>query len=935
MSNPQDSQTELLGYHVLEASAGTGKTFAIQHICTRLLLEKNMQWEDILIVTFTKEACALLKSRVRKTLEESVHPLRTHHLAHIDKMQIFTIHGFCYRALNTWAFDANTPFARIEPEKARPRLIRCVEDVLRTKECANLYSPSQMNILLDGKDVHSLINNVLSEKPTYKVHHTTLEDIDTHLRLQKPFDLLLEFEKATNVFKGLKRKEFIEQAELLHTLLQKNIDTKEALDTLISYEEIFFAKMHPGNKKIKALAEGFENLEALRLSLYPLILQAKDPKLLLQSLTYLCQKHMAKIGLGTYDTLLTQMHLCVKNINFANKLRAQYKAVIIDEFQDTDALQWEIFKDVFLGHVSAFYVVGDPKQAIYGFRLADVYTYLGAKKELQDVWGAGITALSTNYRSNPQLVSALNMLFSKAGNWMPLPALGCSLDVPSVSAGILESDIKNEPAVHFFASSSTPAEEDFFSFIAQEIVKWPLDECAILVRDRYQAKKAHAFLEEKGINATLTRPGSLLESDAWHSMEEILEALQDPFDIRKVRSAALGPHMLCPPEEASSLFLGWHKTWKSKGFVFFYKEFIKKFPQDGDFQQLADLLMNGETLKSLSLLDPDDPQLAISLSSGTGVRILTMHMSKGLEFPVVFALGLAKKSSEKEEEKLAEDMRLLYVTLTRAKRQLYIPLPLKGRFDTPVERFYAHIDPTMSAEGLSDMPIGYTIITKSEPTLVLKQPNIEIEQKGPLQIPEYTPRFILSFSSISEKHTLPLASNLAAPLIPTGPETGIILHRILERLFTGNEDRCKLISSCIQGTHLEQHNQAIENLIEEIMEISLDAFSVRDIEKHKARTEMEFFFPIDGGMMKGVIDLFFYMQGKYYLLDWKTNHLESYCQKHLKATMEEKEYFLQGKIYIQAAKRYIRLFDKRPFEESFGGMFYVFVRGSSVYHLLY
>jgi exodeoxyribonuclease V beta subunit len=99
--------------------------------------------------------------------------------------------------------------------------------------------------------------------------------------------------------------------------------------------------------------------------------------------------------------------------------------------------------------------------------------------------------------------------------------------------------------------------------------------------------------------------------------------------------------------------------------------------------------------------------------------------------------------------------------------------------------------------------------------------------------------------------------------------------------------------------------------------------------------EMEFMYPYDESLLKGFIDLVFRKNGKYYLVDWKTNFLggsdEEYSIENMKRAMEQHNYFLQADIYVSALKRYLCLFEKKPFHEYFGGVIYLFLRGSKAY----
>src|SRR5690606_18322224 len=126
----------------------------------------------------------------------------------------------------------------------------------------------------------------------------------------------------------------------------------------------------------------------------------------------------------------------------------------VDEFQDTDAVQWEIFQKIFLkGSLRSLFLVGDPKQSIYRFRKADIYTYLKAKEALGE---ACIYHLDTNFRSSKDLIGALNVLFSR--DWFHLPKVSKSLPYYPVKAGskIQTSFPDHKGAVHFILSEGEP-----------------------------------------------------------------------------------------------------------------------------------------------------------------------------------------------------------------------------------------------------------------------------------------------------------------------------------------------------------------------------------------------------------------------------------------------------------------------------------------------
>ena len=124
----------------------------------------------------------------------------------------------------------------------------------------------------------------------------------------------------------------------------------------------------------------------------------------------------------------------------------------------------------------------------------------------------------------------------------------------------------------------------------------------------------------------------------------------------------------------------------------------------------------------------------------------------------------------------------------------------------------------------------------------------------------------------------------------------------------------------------------------ELLKKPLATFALCDVPRDQFRQEMEFLFPVSGGMMKGFADLFFEFDGKYYLLDWKSNYLgpddTDYTAEKIVSVMQQNQYYLQASIYAEALQRFVKLFDKRSFSECFGGAIYYFIRGKAPYHFI-
>ena len=234
------------------------------------------------------------------------------------------------------------------------------------------------------------------------------------------------------------------------------------------------------------------------------------------------------------------MQQALQKPGFAERASHTFRAAIIDEFQDTDPIQWEIFEQLFLSKIEAICLVGDPKQSIYGFRNADLHVYMQAAAQMGP---SARKCLDTNFRSTPPLVEALNLLFSQAKKgWMDLPGHPHPLEVVPVKAGRPPHGEEREAPLCFFVATGKKGrsrkfpteamlEEKVFPYLASEIVKLhtekgiPFHEIAILVKDRFQGEGVLGFLKKWGIPATTKRGGSILQTPAYFALKELLAAV--------------------------------------------------------------------------------------------------------------------------------------------------------------------------------------------------------------------------------------------------------------------------------------------------------------------------------------------------------------------------------------------------------------------------
>jgi exodeoxyribonuclease V beta subunit len=1101
--------------HFLEASAGTGKTFAIEHIVTRLLIEGKSSFsiEQILIVTFTRAATRELKKRIHSNLLRTQAELQSipsldylkaiceqgekaikeasekveAALINYDSAQIYTLHGFCHRMLNEFAFEADVGFEISNPEEQEHLFLleKMIKDHLKEDLVTPDFSPTQIKLLLNKyrgnhrKMISALVNATSNGKQIAPLLNFAelLEELIREIsafqviekgRFKSDIDLLRQ------TFKKMNDKEISKQIDLLSEILESKKCDPIQFDRLLK-GEFFLTKMGLEHLKVRAKMPDQLHypglLENLRRRLLPIIERAKDPAAiflrLARDLKEKSQTLLDKKEKFSPDDLLLKVERAAESARFVECVRQKYRAAIIDEFQDTDPIQWNIFQKLFLTQLETICLVGDPKQSIYAFRNADIYTYLDAAKAM----GSGAKKyLDTNYRSTAPLVEALNHLFSRAqGNWISLPRSKDALRVMPVKAGATCRENDSEASLQFFIavdkrgrSQKFPAQDmlkkKIFPFIVSEIFSLhckgiEYKDLAILIKDRYMAGEIVDYLKTHGIPANSKRAASITDSIAYFALKELLGAVCSPHDIGKIKAALGGPFIAWNIEQmsqgledvsllqAKAQMQSLHHVLFERGFGVFFQALLKTRWGNSPFTLLEEMLRRGEVslyldLRKLSELiieetvrhglkgssylsfleqiaiesESDDIRLRISsYEDKDSVTVMTMHMSKGLEFDTVFALGVASRHKLSEqivikkdgcsimttfdfedsacqislEEQDAEKMRQLYVALTRAKRRLYVPLvideeqkPIVVGEASAIELFFARLDQNPETyrelyhsaqcfnlarakqilDSLSPQ-IQYRILDEM-PDISFAKENaaIELVPPQPLNIPSYDEQ-LFSFTALAKKeysHEISksiLGVSFSPHTMPLGSETGHLLHLVFEKIFKQNlhhpldENALKgFIDEELAFSSLEKWRSVILPWIIELLKKKLvnetiktvSHFSLSDVPGDQMQQEMEFFFPISKGMMKGFCDLLFEFDGKYYLLDWKSNYLgpsdEDYTQEKIIQVMCNNDYFLQASIYATALERYVKLFDNRPFSECFGGAIYYFIRGKAVYH---
>jgi exodeoxyribonuclease V beta subunit len=735
---PIDLNAEPLdaGTLVVEASAGTGKTFAIAHLYVRLLLEQRREPAEILVVTYTKAATAELKTRIRRRIRAALSALagepaedatleelarRRHqrgqlgrdraHLAYclasIDRAAIFTIHGFCERVLADSAFESGVEFERELVESARGWL----EDLARdfyVRELADAPLHWIEHVESSGCTPASLtrLAERLLQNPTARIRPAD-DPVDPE---QEARTLARWRAAAERLADAWSAQSSTLRAELMrHGGLDQRSFKPEQIDAKLAAVAVEIARGRPGCSRrsretaaLAGLAGGVGVKRNHAPPVHPLLslltdwaaadaalaqcLERRTRALMLRfarTLPVDLRLRLADEGLHTFDDLIAGVAEALadeeRGARLASTLRERYPVALVDEFQDTDPLQYEIFRRLYHGGDAPLLLIGDPKQAIYAFRGADVFTYLGARSD-----AARVRTLDVNWRSDPGLIRAVETLFSGAAPF-DRPDIG----LPQVKARPEAHDALDAPLELLVVAADQTREIarrtafDIAERLNSEgpLANGPLGarDVAVLCRTNAQAREVGASLRELGIPAVFHGDASVFESEATADLERVARALARPGENHALR-AALATRLL--GSDATRLAVldtdpGWdvhlerfhalHQRWLERGFVVAIRDLAgdagvaeRILRQVGGERYLTDVLHLAELaydaerqlhLGPLALVEwlghmrtgdaaraamrLEDAQIRIE-SDAAAVQLTTLHRSKGLEFPAVY-----------------------------------------------------------------------------------------------------------------------------------------------------------------------------------------------------------------------------------------------------------------------------------------------------------
>lgn len=1034
MNNLDALNLPLTGRHLIEASAGTGKTYNITLLYVRLIVERKLSVQSILVVTFTRAATEELKGRIcavlrsclsrwgsysqedgffyelqQKTDQTDAIQLLEEALLNLDEAAVYTIHGFCKQALTQRAFETGMTFdAKMEADTLEIKL-EAVRDWYR------LLAASTENYLLVNKhwdspekflsDFHGLI----SSRTAFSFTDATdaLNDFAT-TKQNVANELSSHHEAVIAYIDGKCGTQGIDEFHKLTQWLQGS--AKQPPPEIDGQFFKYMTKVaKPWLTPLKELCDSsskgpFAKLEKIL---------AID---LAASAIHWCRKRIAETKIRQnvfdFDDLIYSLHQALHDLPGKDRLKLalqqQYPVALVDEFQDTDQAQFDVFDAIYSGNPDlALFMIGDPKQAIYGFRGGDVFAYLNARKAAEHHW-----FMDTNWRSTHVFVTAYNRLFSAQGHpsndavfrfgieYAAVKSSGKADEKPLICGINALNHNNNDDNEHqdlhlplaliYFPphpdfqnkkakKDNSPNTKPFQSVIAQwcatEISRLlhrescvgtePLTEkdIAILVRNKGEAEQIQKALTEAGhASVYLSARDNVFTSPEAAELFRLLSGILELENSHKMTAALSTPFFGLSNEKLAALtddevlwehyrdtFLSLREQWSHQGImpmVFGLMESGYQPDQDTRERTLTNTLHLLELLQSTSAEHAQPESLmswfeeelhnptATSVhelrleSDDNLIQIVTQHGSKGLEYPIVFvpfSSYYGKRVSKAlsytyhdrtdfnaksylgedsalyqlyEEEQQAEDVRLLYVAVTRAIYRCYLPVTPFGDCHLSPIGLMLRLDngePETILQALmklqADEPEAISLhSTDAIVFTALSAPNVEASAEANTGVQTFSHHLndlwrIHSFSSLSHRQLrglptrtlrdpelenaeplLPDQSSNAMPFIespemenpcpsgeqrirfefPKGAEPGNLLHSLLETVHFSAIDwmDCEDIFSAYPHLILGRQDELTQWLESCLHTVLPCGISLSQLSEEQTLKESEFYFDI-------------------------------------------------------------------------------------------
>ncbi|MGF1769863.1 exodeoxyribonuclease V subunit beta [Enterovibrio makurazakiensis] len=1137
----------LFGHRLIEASAGTGKTFTIAGLYLRLLLghgtdtsahETPLTVDKILVVTFTEAATQELRDRIRARIHDArlafsrgeshdpvIAPLLEEVPDHkhaeqlllqaerqMDEAAIYTIHGFCQRMLTQNAFESGSLFSNefiTDESTLRERAVsdfwrrqfyplpKSLAGVVRSYWGAPLALLHDISVYLSGPLVSIQAPDMPDDlAELHKDNLARIENVKAEWR-EASADLEALISGSGVDKRSYSKRSLPNWLGEVGAWAQVKTQDYDLPDNLSRFSASMLSeKTKKGTVPTHTV---FEAIDVLLAS--PPTLKDALTAHAIREVRLLLAKEKRRFGWLSFDDLLSQLSEALVQDSegvLAERIRTLFPVAMIDEFQDTDPQQYQIFSDIYADAPQCgLFMIGDPKQAIYAFRGADIFTYIHARRQIADHYNLG-----TNWRSTANMVAAVNRVFAHANapfiydNDIPFiavdhapgadqkhwhlddsPQAALTFWLPEARDLVSKNDYEATMALATATSIReilSAGDEDRAHFCKGENRKAvQASDIAVLVRTGSEAAKVKQALARQGIASVyLSNRSSVFSSALAADLQRLLAAVLSPDNERALRAALASGLFALTATELDSLnhdekaweravieFSTYQSVWFSRGILPMLRQMMQRrgiaerllLEEEGE-RSLTDLLHLGELLQQASqTLDShhavirwladhiDTPngnseEQQVRLESERDlVQIVTIHKSKGLEYDLVYlpfacnfrpsdrpffhddentptlALSNPEPAIElADKERLAEDLRLIYVALTRAVYGCFIGLaPLKdGRKST-------------GDTGLHKSALGYLIqqgeagdadtLHSSVAALVEELPQFSVVEPpadtGKLAVLEHKDDIIAakhfkgtirrdwrltSYSGLVKQGHSSALPDLPAfdidaaderhedeePIdqygsifqFPRGARPGTFLHTLFENVDFGEDMYSDEVADMIRhALALENYDEAwvpvLQRLLTDVVAQSLgeQELTLSQIDAPARLTEMEFVMPVErlqcgrvnrliqthdplsaqasdlgfdtaSGMLKGFIDLVFCWQGRYYVLDWKSNYLgdspADYTEAALNQAMIDHRYDFQYQIYSLALHRFLRQrIANYDFERHFGGVYYLFVRG--------
>jgi exodeoxyribonuclease V beta subunit len=1163
MSHPHFDllHSPISGRILVEASAGTGKTYTIAALVVRLIVEKQLEIESILVVTFTEAATAELRDRIRRRLVEALElfssgngsddfllPLYLRSLDRddarrrlqralisFDQAAIHTIHGFCQRILRDRAFEARALFDTELVTDLSDFEQQLSDDFWRTR--STTFTVTFADYLLDKKfgpdRLYQLqraarrAERILPDNGAPDLKGAEQECAALHSQLSsiwmshRPAILADLLACAPGMHKTSYAPEKIHSGA---TELDLYFSVGSHWGGDDGLKKFAAPKANKGNPAPShpffPLCADFVTARSALSDLYAQALLALQRDFLLWRDNEAIRRK-ARQNLRTYDDLLSEVASAVTTKRGAGLLKAlqtSYQAILIDEFQDTDPIQYAIFGTLCPDNRRTLFLIGDPKQAIYSFRGADIFTYLAATRHVEHHFTLGV-----NYRSVPTLVAAVSTLFARKNPFLfdeiPYPTVQGS---PKNSGIALIEGEENRPPLQLWfvdrpdgkAANKDASTERIVSAVAAEIVRLlnsgvrlrtsegerslSAGDIAVLVRSNRQAAAMQEKLLYCGVAAVRQGTESLFAAREIEALLRTLAAIADPADTALARGALASGLLdfdvvtLTQSGDDPVILDGWlqrlrdyHELWQRRGITalsgtFFELEGlgVRSLTQPDGERRLTNLRHAFEVLHcaesreglgmvgllswfSRQIADPpegEEYQLRLETDE-RAVQVVTIHRSKGLEYPVCFVpfcwngsqpstkfknspftfhapdaggpgeltLDLGSPEDERTEhrainvrEALAENLRLLYVAMTRAQACVYLVWGALAGAESSAPAWLLHGPETVELgtevaqteerfKELEDSAIRERLLPllangSGEIVDLPLYPQVERLHLAGAGRFDLTPLPVAtaisndwrlsSYSAlvaasthladgevwktverVGEEGTARLIESVeSGPTIhsfPRGADPGSCLHDIFEVIdFASVELDHNLIEKTLGAYAIDSSwSPVVSEMLRKVLHVPLDGADLQlfRVSRRDRCSEMGFFLPLTAlratglaavfrrhqvdlpdprivstiaslnfetvsGMLRGFIDLVFTCDSRYYLIDWKSNHLgpssAAYTQERMLGEMLSSGYVLQYHLYCVALHRHLRrTLPGYDYESHFGGVFYLFLRG--------